>query len=128
MCGMILLEADTLLAPVAQIEGCVAACLIDASTGMVLAARQEPGDAEPPSAAAGAAADIAQVLSLLSGGLAADSFEDVMVTFPQHFHVIRLVDSDAEPRVVLLVVLDRVRANLAMARRVIRNFCAGLAS
>jgi hypothetical protein len=124
--SVILSEADTLLAPVAQIEGCVLACLVDASTGTTLAARQEDGEIGLPAAAAGAA-DIAQVLSLLTAELAAEPFEDVMVTFPEHFHVVRLVSPEGQSPMVLLVVLDRVRANLAMARREIRNFCAGLA-
>jgi hypothetical protein len=123
---VILSEADTLLTPVTQIEGCVLACLVDASTGTILAARRESDEIGLPAAAAGAA-DIAQVLSLLTAELAAEPFEDVMVTFPDHFHVVRLVSPEGQPPMVLLVVLDRVRANLAMARRGIRNFCEGLA-
>ena len=123
---MILSEADALLAPVAGVDGFMLACLIDAGTGMVVAARSE-GDVSLP-AAAGSAADIAHVLSLLTGELAMDALEDVMVTFRGHFHVMRLVRADSEPRILLLVVLDRERANLALARREIRQFCAGLAA
>jgi hypothetical protein len=50
--------------------------------------------------------------------------EDVMVTFRDHFHVIRPVrpDPDSDPQILLLVILDRLRTNLAMARREIRDF------
>src|SRR5882724_3199807 len=44
------------------------ACLVDASTGMVLASRKDQDDISLPTAAAGAA-DIANVLSQLTGEL-----------------------------------------------------------
>jgi hypothetical protein len=123
---MALPATDSLLAPVTAIDGFQLAGLIDASTGMVLAAAQDQGDMSLDTALAGAA-DIASVLSLLSGKLAtSDELEDVMVTFSNHFHLIRLVRPAPAQTVILLVILDRARANLAMARRAIRNFCAGL--
>ena len=124
---MILHEAETLLEPVADIDGFLLACLVDASTGMVLASRKDYDEIHLPTAAAGAA-DIASVLSLLAGELPVDSLEDVMVTFDKHFHLIRMVRPTPLQTVILLVVLDRSRANLAMARRAIRNFCTTLAA
>ncbi|MBV9794290.1 MAG: hypothetical protein JO016_10155 [Actinobacteria bacterium] len=125
---MILSEADTLLAPVTEIDGFVLAGLVDVSTGMVLASRQVADEMSLPAVAAGAA-DIAHVLSLLGGQLAADeALEDVMVTFGRHFHVIYPVSPDPDARIVLLVVLDRSRTNLAMARRDIRSFCTNFVS
>jgi hypothetical protein len=95
---------------------------------MILASRQQrDDDLRLPVAAAGAT-DIAHVLALLTSELGVDGPEDVMVTFRDHFQVIRLVRPDAEPRILLLVILDRLRANLAMARLAIRNFCADLAA
>jgi hypothetical protein len=123
---VILDQAEALLAPVADIDGFMLACLVDASTGMVLASRNNQDSINLPTAAAGAA-DIANVLSLLEGSLPADGLEDVMVTFRSQLYVIRLVTHDTEPQILLLVILDRMRANLAMARHEIRNFCAGLA-
>jgi hypothetical protein len=55
-----------------------------------------------------------------------DGLEDVMVTFRQQLYVIRMVSS--EQQILLLVILDRDRVNLAMARYQIRNFCAGFAA
>ncbi|HEY0719220.1 MAG TPA: hypothetical protein VGD68_16530 [Streptosporangiaceae bacterium] len=125
---MILSEADTLLAPVTEIDGFVLACLVDASTGMMLASRAGPDEARLPAAAAGAA-DLGNVLSLLAGQLAMDEgLEDVMVTFSEHFHVICPVGPDPEAHILLLVVLDRSRTNLAMARREIRTFCSNFAA
>lgn len=122
---MILDEAEALLDPVSDIEGFMLACLVDASTGMVLASRKDQDDISLATAAAGAA-DIANVLSRLTGELPVDGLEDVMVTFRRRLYVIRLVSQ--EPQILLLVILDRDRANLAMARRAIRTFCASFAA
>lgn len=124
---MILDEAEALLDPVSDIDGFMLACLVDASTGMVLASRKDQDDISLPMAAAGAA-DIANVLSLLAGELPVDGLEDVMVTFRRQLYVIRLVRQDPEPQILLLVILDRSRVNLAMARREIRSFCASFAA
>ena len=124
---MILDEAETLLDPVSDIDGFMLACLVDASTGMVLASRKDQDDISLPTAAAGAA-DIANVLSLLAGQLPVDGLEDVMVTFRRQLYMMRLVREDPEPQILLLVILDRSRVNLAMARREIRNFCASFAA
>jgi hypothetical protein len=121
-------SADALLAPVTAIDGFQLAGLIDASTGMVLASAQDRADISLAKAAAGAA-DLAGVLALLTGELASgEELEDVMVTFDKHFHLIRMVRPAPRQTVILLVVLDRARANLAMARRAIRNFSASLAA
>jgi len=124
---MIIDEAEALLDPVSDIDGFLLACLVDASTGMVLASREDQDDLSLPTAAA-AAADIANVLALLTGELPMDGLEDVMVTFRRQLYVIRLVRQDPEPRILLLVILDRTRVNLAMARHEIRNFCASFAA
>lgn len=124
---MILDEAEALLDPVSDIDGFMLACLVDASTGMVLASRKDQDDISLPTAAAGAA-DIANVLALLAGQLPVDGLEDVMVTFRRQLYMIRVVRENPEPQILLLVILDRSRVNLAMARREIRNFCASFAA
>ena len=124
---MILDEAEALLDPVSDIDGFMLACLVDASTGMVLASRKDQDDISLPTAAAGAA-DIANVLSLMAGQLPVDGLEDVMVTFRRQLFMMRVVREDPEPQILLLVILDRNRVNLAMARREIKNFCASFAA
>ena len=94
---------------------------------MVLASRKDQDDISLPTAAAGAA-DIANVLALLAGQLPVDGLEDVMVTFRRQLYIMRLVREDPEPQLLLLVILDRSRVNLALARREIRNFCASFAA
>jgi hypothetical protein len=121
---MILPEAGELLAPVMAIEGFRLGCLVDASTGMALASVQGQDAPTPPTAAAGAA-DLVHVLALLNGKLATgEILEDVIITFSDSFFMVRPVDRDTEPRILLLVVADRHRTNLALAHRSIRELCA----
>jgi hypothetical protein len=125
---MILPGADELLAPVTAIDGFRLGCLIDASTGTILASRGKPDGPAPAPAAAGAA-DIINVLALLSGRLATgERTEDVMVTFSDSFFLVRPVERDQDPQILLLIIADRQRTNLAMVHRTIRDFCTGLAS
>ena len=127
---MILPAADELLAPVMAIDGFRLACLIDGSTGMVLASLENQDGPAPPIAAAGAA-DIINVLTQLNGRLATgENLEDVMVTFSDSFFMVRPVglDRQGEPQILLLVIADRQRTNLAMAHRSIRDICASFTS
>jgi hypothetical protein len=125
---MILPEAGDLLTPAMAIDGFRLGCLIDASTGMVLASMQRedaPAPATAPPTAAAGAADVVNVLTLLNGRLATgEILEDVMITFSDSFFMVRPVGRDAEPRILLLVVADRHRTNLAMAHRSLRDLCA----
>ncbi len=125
---MILPEAGDLLTPAMAIDGFRLGCLIDASTGMVLASMQRedvPAPATAPPTAAAGAADVVNVLTLLNGRLATgEILEDVMITFSDSFFMVRPVGRDTEPRILLLVVADRHRTNLAMAHRSLRDLCA----
>jgi hypothetical protein len=125
---MILPEADELLAPVMAIDGFRLGCLIDGSTGMVLASFESQNGPTSPTAAAGAA-DVINVLNLLNGRLATgEHLEDVMVTFSDSFFIVRPVRRDQQPQILRLVITDRQRTNLAMAHRSIRDFCASFTS
>lgn len=116
---------EAVLSQVRQIDGFVLACLIDASTGMVLGSVQGRDDMNVAVAAAGAT-DVANVLSLMTGELAASGdLEDVIVTLSSHYHLIRLLRPRSEEQFLLLVTLERPMANLAMAHREIRNFDIG---
>lgn len=122
---MVLPEAGEFLTPAMAIDGFRLGCLIDASTGMVLASVQSTDALAAPTAAAGAA-DIVNVLTLLTGKLATgEVLEDVMITLSDSYFMVHPVDRDKERRIVLLVVTDRRRTNLALAHRSIRDLCTG---
>lgn len=116
---------DALLTRVGQIDGFVLGCIIDASTGTVLGSarsEQEEQDLNLPVAAAGAT-DVANVISLMAAGMAANGgLEDVIITMSGHYHLIRQFSPAPKLQFLLLVVLDRAQANLAMALRELRDF------
>ncbi len=123
---MILPEADELLTPAMAIDGFRLGCLVDASTGMILASLENSSALSPPTAAAGAA-DVVNVLALLNAKLATgEILEDVMITFSDSFFMVHPVGRDPEPRILLLVVADRHRTNLALAHRALRDICASI--
>ena len=125
---MMLPEAAELLTPAMAIDGFRLGCLVDASTGMILASLENSSALSPATAAAGAA-DVVNVLALLNGKLATgEILEDVMITFSDSFFMVHPVGRDPEPRILLLVVADRHRTNLALAHRSLRDLCASFAS
>lgn len=124
---VILPDAAELLAPVTGIDGFRLACLIDAATGMIVASIDDQENPVLGAAAAGAA-DIVNVLALMNAKMATgEALEDVMVTFGDTFYLIRPLRRDPEPRILLLLILDRLRTNLAMAHRSVRDYCASFA-
>jgi hypothetical protein len=110
------------LAEVREIDGFVLACLVDSATGMVLGSTQQGDDMSVPVAAAGAT-DLTTVLSIMTAELALDGEpEDLIVTLSSHYHLVRLLQPAPGLRFILLVTLDRKRANLGMAHRQVRGF------
>jgi len=113
-------EAGELLAPVRTIEGFRLGCLIDASTGMILASLPSMDAPAPPTAAAGAA-DLVHILTLLNGKLATgEILEDVMITFSDSFFMVRPVSQGTEPSAPLdsgsLRELSRMNQNSRRTR------------
>jgi len=117
---------EVALARAQQIDGFLLACFVDASTGMILASAQHEEDLNLAVAAAGAA-DVASVLSMMTGALALDGgLQDVIVTLSSHYHLIRLVEPAPGQQFLLLVTLRRAQANLGLVHREIRDLCAAL--
>jgi hypothetical protein len=117
-----------MLAPLKRISGFVLASVVDADSGMVLGALRDDDRMSVPVASAGAA-DVMSVLSLMTSRLAVPGdLEDVIVTLGSHYHLIRLFPPEPAGQLILLVTLDRPRANLAMALREVRESASAAAS
>jgi hypothetical protein len=116
---------DALLRGVSGVDGVLMACVADPATGMVLGTADHRDEAGAAMAAAGAA-DVLQVLAVMTANLALDGeVEDAVITLTKHFHVLRVLPVGPDQGLVLLVTLDRTRANLAMAQREIRGLRVG---
>jgi hypothetical protein len=117
---------DQALSRVVAIEGVLAASLVEATTGLVLASARI-GDTVDPHVIAASAADIVFLLGDLTArtGLE-DDLEDLVLTLTGRYHVVRMMRGLVPEPVALVVTFDRPETNLAMARRELREVGEGL--
>ncbi|WP_061965084.1 hypothetical protein [Demequina aurantiaca] len=97
------------------IDGCLAAALVDYDSGMTLATAGAGLDLEL--AAAGNTEVVRAKMRVMDSLGLDDKIEDILITLGKQFHLIRLVSSVSGQGLFFYVVLDKTRANLAMARR-----------
>jgi predicted regulator of Ras-like GTPase activity (Roadblock/LC7/MglB family) len=103
---------DTSLQLMMQIDGALAVAVVDSNSGMALG--KAGGGVNLDLAAAGNTEVLrAKLKTMKSLGLN-DTLEDMLITLGQHYHIIRPIP--ALPGLFVYLVLDKARANLAMAR------------
>ena len=100
------------LASLLTVDGAMLVALVDSSTGMLLGEAGSGLDLE--TAAAGNTEVVrAKLRTVKSLGLT-DTIDDILITLTSQFHIIRPLAKT--PEVFIYFVLDRSRANLALAR------------
>ncbi|MBN8726713.1 MAG: hypothetical protein J0H15_03295 [Xanthomonadales bacterium] len=101
------------LAKLLELDGALCAAVVDANSGMVLGKAGSGLDLDL--AAAGNTEVVrAKMKTMKSLGLS-DAIEDILITLGKQYHVIRPVVS--KPGIFMYLVLDKLRANLALGRR-----------
>ncbi|MEF9901981.1 hypothetical protein ACFYQA_37780 [Streptomyces sp. NPDC005774] len=109
-----------------SIEGSVAAALVDYTSGMALGTLGGGKDLDLTVAAAGNTDVIrAKVRTMEMLGLK-DDIEDVLITLSSQYHLLRLIRGRGGNGLFLYLILDKGRANLAMARHQLRRIEAEL--
>ena len=110
---------DHCLQEAMAIPGAIGASIVDCTTGFPVATTGAAPNADHEAAAAGAA-DVIQAAthrSLFVSAVPHDLLEDLIITTAGGYHLLRPVQTDFDSRLVLYVWLDRIRGNLAVARR-----------
>ena len=95
------------------LDGALCAAVVDASSGMMLGSVGSGVDLEV--AAAGNTEVVRAKLKTMRALGLNDVIEDILITLGKQYHIIRL--SARKEGVFIYYVLDKQRANLAMARR-----------
>ena len=94
-------------------DGAMCAALVDANSGMMLGSAGTGLDLEL--AAAGNTEVVRAKLKTIQILGLSDTIEDILITLGKQYHIIRPLQAKAG--IFLYVVLDKAKANLAMARR-----------
>jgi hypothetical protein len=96
-----------------SIDGALCAAVVDSSTGMMLGSAGTGVDLEV--AAAGNTEVVRSKMKTMRALGLNDVIEDILITLGKQYHIIR--PSARKEGVFIYFVLDKQRANLAMARR-----------
>jgi hypothetical protein len=126
---------EQVLARVPRPEGFIGAHVVERTTGQILAALGAPpgpspvpgpgtGTAMAPDVVRDLAQVVAQTLRRLEDVVAVhggdDDLEDLVITWSGHHHLVRVLPGIGG-EVLVLLTLDRSRANLALARHLLRR-------
>ncbi len=110
------------LAKLLEVDGALCTALVDANSGMLLGKAGSGLDLDL--AAAGNTEVVrAKMKTMKSLGLN-DAIEDILITLGKQYHIIRPIS--AKPGLFFYLVLDKARANLALARRAVLDAEQGL--
>ena len=106
-------NAKETLPKLMEIDGCIGCCIVDSNSGMMLGAAGG-GAMNLEVAAAGNTEVVRSKRKTMKALNLQDQIEDMLITLGRQYHLIRpLASNDA---LFIHVVLDKQKANLAMAR------------
>jgi hypothetical protein len=102
-----------------EIDGCLGCCIVDSNSGMMLGAAGG-GPISLEVAAAGNTEVVRSKRKTMKALNMNDQIEDMLITLGRQYHLIRPLSSN--DALFIYLVLDKQRANLAMARHLLTTF------
>ena len=117
------MNVETALKEAMSIDGAVGAALVDYESGMSLGTLGGGEWLDLNVAAAGNTEVIRANMRVMSELALDDAIEDILISLGRQYHLIRTLGEPGRggPTLFLYLVLDRSRANLAMARHQLRR-------
>ncbi|HEY1675634.1 MAG TPA: hypothetical protein VGG50_23165 [Streptosporangiaceae bacterium] len=113
---------ETALKEAMTIDGAVGTSLVDWDSGMSLGALGGGKYLDLDVAAAGNTEVIRAKMRTMESLRLDDTIDDILITLQKQYHLIRLLKSSrSEQGLFLYLVLDRQKANLALARHQLRQ-------
>ncbi|ROS32202.1 hypothetical protein EDD35_7964 [Amycolatopsis thermoflava] len=117
-----MMNIDTALKEAMSITGALGVALVDYESGMSLGTSGGDDWLDLDIAAAGNTEVVRAKLRVMSSLGLNDSIEDILITLHRQYHLIRLLNSPGSRNSMFLyLVLDRERANLALARHYLKQ-------
>jgi len=111
------MNIETALKEAMAIEGATGAALVDWDSGMALGTLGGGRQLDLDLAAAGNTEVVRAKMRTVASLRLNDAVEDILITLTGQYHLIRLLgNADGTNNLFLYLVLDRSRANLALAR------------
>lgn len=105
-----------------SVDGAIGACLVDWESGMSLGALGGGKYLDLDVAAAGNTEIVRAKMRTMEALRLDDAIEDILVTLGRQYHLIRLLKGPGNrPGLFLYLVLDRSKANLALARHSLKR-------
>ncbi|OLF15577.1 hypothetical protein [Actinophytocola xanthii] len=114
------MNIDDALHEAMTIEGAVGVALVDYESGMTLGTRGGGALMDLETAGAGNTEVVRAKMRTIHALQLNDQIEDILITLGRQYHIIRPL-MEAKGELFLYYVLDRSRANLALARRHLRR-------
>jgi hypothetical protein len=106
-------NAKETLPKLMEIDGCIGCCIVDSNSGMMLGA-SGGGAISLEVAAAGNTEVVRSKRKTMKALNLNDQIEDMLITLGRQYHLIRPLG--ANDALFIYIVLDKSKANLAMAR------------
>lgn len=110
------MSIETNLQECMEIEGAITVALVDYQSGMALATAGNSRALNLEIAAAGNTNVIRAKMQTIKDLALKDEIEDMLITLSTQYHLIRPCASDTGKGLFIYLVLEKTRANLAMAR------------